>query len=64
MEWREMNEAIMDARRTINWADMVKHQMASLFAGQLQASQIGNSTLCRLKRELRNYNMNTGKWKD
>ena len=63
MEFHEMHEAIKDARQTINRADQFKNQMAGLFVGQLQASRIGDYTLCRLKRELRNYNMHTGLWK-
>lgn len=63
MEWREMHEAVEDARRTIVCADLFKQQMADLFAGQLQAARIGDYTLCRLKRELRDYNMHTGTWK-
>ena len=63
MTWNEMYEAIKDARETISRADLFCQQMADLFAGRLQASRVGDYTLCALKKELRGYNMNTGLWK-
>ena len=35
---------------------------ASMLVGRLR--QVGTYTLERLKKELRNYNMHTGQWKD
>ncbi len=64
MEWIEMDDAIRDARATVERADLFVGQMAKIISGRLRTGSIGWNTLDELKRELRNWNMHTGKWKN
>lgn len=58
----QMEEALADARRTLNAADQLTKQMAGLVAGRLRKGNVSHSVLCELKRELAEYNMRTGRW--
>lgn len=62
MSFSQMEEALADARRTIQAGDRMTAQMANLVAGRLRKGNVSHSTLCELKRELAKYNMHTGRW--
>lgn len=64
LTWDEANEAIKDAQRTMGEMERRTNQLAVLVAGKLRAGNVSANTLCKLKLELRNYNMHTLKWKD
>ena len=58
----DMKSAISDARETLNAADNVACQIAPLLQGRLRHCY--TSDVEALKRELRDFNIHTGKWKD
>ena len=60
----EVIEAVQKARRDISNADSLVAEMAVLCVGRLRRSAASPNTLEQLKRELRDYNIHTGKWKD
>ncbi len=62
MTFDEMDVAIWDAKRTISRADVVIVKLADLLCGHLKV--VGEGTLGSLKRELRDFNMHTGCWKE
>jgi len=57
-----MNSAVLDARRTIRAADLAADDMARLLDGRLR--HVSPYTLKRMKRQLKNFNIQTGQWKD
>lgn len=63
MTFDEMNAAVEDAERTIRLLDMRVNKMARMIAGRLQSADVPSTVLCKLKKELQNYNMTTGEWK-
>lgn len=58
----EMRQALRDARTTMAAADSVANGMAELLVGRLR--KVSPVYLEKLKRELRDYNIHTGRWKD
>lgn len=64
MNFREMNEAVKDAEFTVCQADRVSGEMARLIVGRLRKSSASMWVLESLKRELKDYNIQTGCWKD
>ena len=60
----DVEKAVNEARATINNANLCVGQMARLCAGRLRESGVSGYVLEKLKRELKNYNMHTGIWKD
>jgi len=60
MTYDEAIEAINDARRTLNKADELVRNLGNLMPGRLKL--MNYSTLKKLKRELKNFNMHTGQW--
>lgn len=64
MLWDEMNEAVRNAKTTLRIADTFVGQMANMIAGRLRSGRVRSSTLETLKRELRDYDMRTGTWKE
>ena len=63
MNWSDFYQAFEQAKDAQRQADKISRQMASILAGRLQTADVGASDLCKLKKELENYNMHTGKWK-
>lgn len=63
MNFNEAKQAINEARETLNRGDYMIRVLAQMMAGRIRKADIGNNTLCALKRELANYNMKTGEWK-
>ena len=64
MRFAEAYEAYEDAERTIRAVDNIVAGMARMIVGRLRSSNASMSTLAALKRELRDYNMHTGTWKE
>ena len=63
MQFDEMDEAMRDARNTLNNADHVVAGMAEVIAGRLEKGRVTRLALCRLKEELTRYNRQTGRWR-
>lgn len=61
MNWQEMNEAYLEAMRTMEKADNYADSMARMLTGRLR--KVSTYNLDRLKKELRDYNIHTGAWK-
>ena len=60
----EMRTAIENAKAEIARADCVAGEMASILAGRLRKSKATSTALSALKRELRDWNIHTGEWKE
>ena len=64
LTWDEANAMIEDAESTIREVEYKIQRMARLVGGKLEANCVSPYTLCKLKKELRRYNMHTNTWKD
>ncbi len=64
MQWSEMNHAVNEARAIIDRADLFVAQMARLIAGKLKSGDVSAWTLTELKKELRDFDMRSGDWKE
>ena len=64
LSWDDVRQGIEDARQTITNGDSHINKMASIIEGRLKSCKVSSGTLRKLKRELRDFNMITGKWKD
>lgn len=62
--YSDMAKAIQEAENVQARADMYANRMAKYLAKRLRSSRINTSFLDDFKKELRNYNMTTGTWKD
>lgn len=57
----EMRAAMREAEQTLDAAKSVAGQMGSMLAGKLRNCHADD--LARMKRELRDFNIHTGRWK-
>lgn len=57
----ELTDALNQARALQRAVDAQSNAMAKLMIGNLRS--VAPYNLCRLKQELRYFNMHTGKWK-
>jgi hypothetical protein len=57
----EMRAAVSEAKQTLHAADDVAKSMAGLLRGRLRHCYY--SDLVALKKELKGFNMHTGRWK-
>jgi hypothetical protein len=62
MMTHEMRRAIEEAKQTIRSADNCANDIAEVLHGRLR--KVSDWNLKKLKAELKNYNMHTGRWKD
>lgn len=62
MNWDDFRQAFNTARNTMNQADSVANEMADMLDGRLR--KVSGYRLEKLKRQLRDFNMHTGQWKD
>ncbi len=60
----EVENAVREAEMTMRNANQCVSTMAGLIAGKLRSSDVWTYTLDELKKELRDYNMHTGCWKE
>lgn len=62
MNTYDMANAVRNAKATLNSADDIATNIASVLDGRLK--QVNSTYLLkRLKKELQNFNANTGSWK-
>lgn len=59
----EVRSAVSQAKAAQRAVDESTKEMAALISGRLRAAGISQDVLRKLKRELRDYNPHTGKWK-
>ncbi|MEN6431293.1 MAG: hypothetical protein ABFD06_00130 [Smithella sp.] len=59
-KWDEMRESYREAERQIQAADAIVNDMAGMLQGRLR--KVSTYKLSQLKRELREFNIHTGKW--
>lgn len=64
MNFNEARSAVHDAKNTIDTADLIVRELASIMIGRLRAANVWCSDLKKLKRELQDFNASTGKWID
>ena len=64
MSMNEIREGFEDARITRIRTEHFLEEIADFLVGRLRVSNISSYTLCRLKRELAKYNMQTCEWRD
>jgi hypothetical protein len=64
MTFEEMTRGIEDAQRTVNMADRAVRELSPLIVGRLRRAYVPGWVLEELKRELKNYNIHTGRWKN
>ncbi len=64
MNYIDIKNAREEAKNRIILADAATRDAAKLVAGRLRIAQVDCWTLEELKRELKNYNIHTGRWKD
>ncbi len=62
MDWNEFLQVEADAKNTISLATIMVENLARLCRGRLR--HVDGYTLSSLKRELRDFNMQTREWKD
>ena len=62
MDIWEMRKAIGQARRTMNDADKAAREIAPLLPGRLR--HCDGATLVKIKKELRDFNCQTWRWKE
>lgn len=63
MNYSQVLDARRQAQETITNADCVARHAASLIKGRLRIADCYVDDLRELKRELQDFNANTGKWK-
>lgn len=61
MNTDEMRKAIDESKTTLRVADNVANDLAEMLDGRLQ--HVHHWRLKKLKKQLQNYNMHTGRWK-
>jgi hypothetical protein len=59
----EMRAAVSEARHTFSAADSVAASMADILRGRLR-NNVPAHTLRALKKELRDFDMHRGRWKE
>ncbi len=59
----EMRRAVSEAQATLRAADNIADSMARLLVGRLRHVS-STYILVKLKKELRDFNAHTGRWKD
>ena len=63
MNYNDIVRARQQAEREIELADTAVQQAARLITGRLKTAGVTSWILYDLKRELKNYNMQTGNWR-
>lgn len=63
MTIHDMMTAVREAREAQRNADRMADEMAGMIVGRLRVAEVTGSTLAALKRELRDFNLQTWRWK-
>jgi len=61
MDFNDMVNAVNDAEQTLKRAELYSNRLAKLLVGRLK--HVNYTVLCKLKKELSNFNAKTGEWK-
>lgn len=64
MNWDEFNAAVEDASGTVRRGDQAVRKLANLCVGRLRSACIDDYVLVALKKELRDFNLHTLRWKE
>jgi len=64
MTWEELTQAIADAERIERQAKEAVQKTARMCVGRLRAAKVDAWILSALKRELRDWNMHQGCWRN
>ena len=63
MNWKDFREAVEDAKLTVRRGDTAIRELSYMLPGRLRV--IGDANVLRdIKRELRDFDMVTGRWKE
>lgn len=62
MKYQDMVDAVEDAKATLERADWIANKTVKMLEGRLQS--VSPYFLKRIKRELRDFNITTGLWKN
>ena len=62
MRFNEMTDTIDEAEITLRGVDRMTNRLAGMVSNRLRLVSPG--TLERMKRQLKNFNIQTGQWKD
>jgi len=62
MNWDDFRQAFSAARNTMNQADHIANDIADMLDGRLK--KVSGYRLAKLKRQLRDFNIHTGEWRD
>jgi mevalonate kinase len=60
----EIDNALSDTKALMDRLNWRLGDMLDICAGHLRTARVSHKTLAILKRELRDYNIHTGSWKD
>jgi hypothetical protein len=63
VNFADLANAVEDAKRDVDIGDCAVRQIARLAANRLRIAEVPPHILAQLKRELRDFDMTTGKWK-
>lgn len=64
MTFKEILDAKNEARRTIRDGDRAARELADYLVGRLRVARVDGDVCAILKRELRDFNIHTGCWKE
>ena len=67
MNFQQMNAAVDEAKQTLKTADYAVTDMSKMLVGRLRKVENnyqGAKALAALKKELSQYNVRTGEWKN
>jgi len=64
INYQDIENARAQAEHQLRLADKAVKEAANLIRGRLRSSGVSNWVLDELKKELKDYNMHTGKWKE
>ncbi|QNK65882.1 hypothetical protein [Variovorax sp. PAMC26660] len=64
MDFQEFTSAVEAAKSDIKRGDTASRNLASLLCGRLRVAGVAGYVLAELKRELQDFNRQTGTWKE
>jgi len=64
MHFSDMVDAVNEAKSIVMYGDNAIRRLAKLMINRLRVSGVDHFVLCKLKIELRDFNMRTGQWKE
>ena len=64
MEWDDFTSAVRSAKSDVSRGDSAIRELAGLMVGRIRLANIPGAVLAKLKRELRDFNLQTWKGKN